>query len=55
MKKAPFIYNEKSTENDCEGGAPFVASTALLQKFMHRNGLCLKLVSTIIKFLFLTK
>ena len=27
MKKALFIYNEKSTENNCEDGAPFVAST----------------------------
>ena len=42
MKKALFIYNEKSTENDCEDGAPFVASTGWLQKFVRRNGLSLR-------------
>ena len=42
MKKALFIYNEKSTENDCQDGAPFVAITGWLQKFMRRNGLSLR-------------
>ena len=42
MKKALFIYNEKSTENDSQDGAPFVAITGWLQKFMRRNGLSLR-------------
>ena len=42
MKKTLFIYNEKSTENDCKDGAPFVASTEWLRKFMRRNGLSLR-------------
>ena len=42
MKKAPFIYNEKSTQNNCEDGAPFLASTGWLQKFMRRDGLSLR-------------
>ena len=42
MKKALLIYKEKSTENDCEDGAPLVASTGLLQTFLRRNGLSLR-------------
>ena len=42
MKKALFIYNEKSKESDSEDSATFVASTGWLQKFMRRNGLSLR-------------
>ena len=42
IKKALFIYNEKSTKNNYEDGAPFVGTTGWLQKFMRRNGLSLR-------------
>ena len=42
MKKASFIHSEKSTENDCEDGTPFVGTTRWLQKFMRTNGLSLR-------------
>ena len=42
IKKALFIYNEKSTKNNYEDGAPFVGTTGWLQQFMRRNGLSLR-------------